>query len=207
MNQPKFFLSAIFGLSLIFALSLAAHGQTDTRPQVEPSYEVSLQLLIGSNDATQRTDVPANLAAISKQLRSTFTFSNYRLATTFLGRISNNGNFEYKSVTNIFGQESTASSQTFLDWSVANFRTGPTAKGAPGFQAQAFHFGARVPVLVGGAKDENGKMSPVVNYESIGLGLGKMGFAENVPTLIGTLNLPGADGTIFLVMTVRSADL
>jgi len=27
------------------------------------------------------------------------------------------------------------------------------------------------------------------------------------PTLIGTLNLPGADGTIFLIMTVKSVDL
>ena len=205
MNQPKFFLSAIFGLSLIFAMSVAAVAQPDAKPPVDPSYEISLQLVVGSNDAAKRTDVPENLSAISKQLRSTFTFSNYRLATTFLGRISNNGNFEYKSVTNIFGQESTSTSQTFLEWSMASFRTGPTAKGAPGFQAQAFRFGARVPVMVG-AREENGKMSPIINYESIGLGLGRIGFAENVPTLIGTLNLPGADGTIFLVMTVRSAD-
>ena len=50
-------------------------------------------------------------------------------------------------------------------------------------------------------------MTPAISYESIGLVLHGLGFAENVPTLIGTVNLPGADGTIFLVMTVRSADL
>ena len=174
--------------------------------QIEPSCEVSLQLIVGSNDAAKRGDIPENLTAISKKLRSTFSFANYRLANTFLGRISNNGNFEYKSVGDAFGQGSAGSTQTFLEWSMGNFRPGPTAQGAPGFQAQGFRFGARVPVMVG-AREESGKMTPSLSYESIGLSLSRLGFAKNVPTLIGTVNLPGADGTIFLIMTVRPAEL
>lgn len=207
MNQCKIFLSAIFVFGVIMASSPASFGQPDARLQVEPSYEVSLQLVIGTNDTVKRTDFPNSLSAISRQLKSSFTFSNYRLAGTFLGRLTNSGSFEYKSLTNIFGQESTAASQTFLDWSVGNLRNGPNAKGAQAFQAQSFHFGARVPVTTGSFKDESGKMNSVINYEAIGVSVGKLGLPENVPTLIGTLNLPGANDTIFLVMTVRSADM
>ena len=207
MNQSKFFLSAIFVFGVIMAASLTAFGQPDARLQVEPSYEVSLQLVIGTNDTAQRADFPNSLSAISRQLKSSFAFSNYRLAGTFLGRITNAGSFEYKSLTNIFGQESTGAPQTFLDWSVGNLRNGPNAKGTQSFQAQSFRFGARVPVTTASFKDESGKMNPVINYESIGLSVGKLGLPENVPTLIGTLNLPGANDTIFLVMTVRSVEM
>ncbi|HEX3102519.1 MAG TPA: hypothetical protein VHQ01_12030, partial [Pyrinomonadaceae bacterium] len=79
-------------------------------------------------------------------------------------------------------------------------------KGPQGFQAQGFNFGARVPVTTGTVKDQSGKDQPIVNYEKIGLDLSKVSFAENVPTLVGTLNLPGNSGTIFLIMTVKSAD-
>ena len=204
MNQPKFLFSVLFVFCLIGAGASVSYGQ-----QVEPSYDVSLQIVIGSNDAAAgRADLPQNFSTISRQLKSTFAFSNYRLAGTFLGRVYTAGSFEYKSLTNIFGQESDPRSQaTFLDWSLNNFRTGTGAKGQQGFQAQAFRFGARVPVVTGSFKDDSGKISSVVNYEPIGLTLERVGLPDNIPTLIGTLNLPGAGGTIFLVMTAKSADM
>jgi len=207
MNQRRIFLTTLFVFSLIASAALISYGQGDARPAIEPSYQVSLQLVIGSSDNTGRGDLPANLSTISKELRSTFAFSNYRLAGTFLGRISNAGNFEYKSLSNIFGKETNLTSQSFLEWSLGNFRTGATAKGPAGFQAQAFRFGARVPVSTGSFKDETGKVSSPIAYEAIGLNLSRVGLPENTPTLIGTLNLPGADGTIFLIMTVKSVDL
>ena len=208
MNHQKL---SIVILTICFGLTaaIAANGQPETpKMQVEASYDVELHLVIGSNDAGTRTELPNNLANVSRQLKSALPFTSYRVASTFLGRLSNTGNFEYKSLSNIFGQESELRSQTFLEWSLVNLRNLPTAKGGQGFQAQGFRFGARVPVTTGASvKDENGKSVAVVNYESIGLTLGKVGLAENVPTLIGTLNLPGANGTIFLVMTVKAVDM
>ncbi len=205
MKDSKFLFKALFVFLLVGAASVGIYGQAEGRP-VEPSYEVSLQLIVGSNDPAARPEIPANLGSISKQLKSSFAFSNYRLAGTFLGRVTNAGNFEYKSTTNIFGQESEKTRPTFLDWSLIDLRRGPTASGQRGFQAQVFRLGARVPVTVSMIA-ESGKSNSVVNYESIGLTLAKVGLAENSPTLIGTLNLPGADGTVFLVMTVRNAEL
>lgn len=209
MKQPNFLRTSTVAFCLVLVSSIISFGQSDPpKPplQVEPSYDVSLHLLIGSNEGS-KSDLPASLANVSKQLKANFSFTNYRLASTFLGRISNNGNFEYKSAGNLFGKEAEGTPQTFLEWTVANFRSMPTAKGQPGFQAQAFRFGARVPVQTTILQGEGGKGSPVYNYESIGLSIGKIGLGENTPTLVGTLNLPGANGTIFLVMTIRSAEM
>jgi hypothetical protein len=201
MNRVKqaFKFSAL-PLLVLFTLS-TAFAQSDPG-QIEPSYEVALHVVIGSNEAGSRTELPASLSAVSKHLKNNFSFSDYRLANTFLGRISNTGNIEYKSVSNILGQESDAESQTFLEWSMGNFRSMPT-----GFQARSFRFGARVPVRTGSFKDESGKMNPVVNYESVGLTMSMIGLPANKPTLIGTISLPKTVGTIFLVATIRSAEM
>jgi len=159
--------------------------------------------VLGSNEGG-RGDLPNELSAVSKQMRSNFAFSNYRLASTFMGRISNSGSFEYKSVSNIFGQQSMVDTQTFLEWSLGDFHTVPTAAGGQAVQARAFRFGAKVPVVLGPAGGDKGPAP--IQYESIGVTVGRFVVAQNTPTLIGTLNLPGTSGTIFLVMTVRSAD-
>ena len=205
MKDRKILLKTLFVLMMVGVSSVAVIAQMEPRP-VEPSYEVSLQLIVGSNVPAVRPDVPANLGNISKQLKSSFPFSNYGLAGTFLGRITNSGNFEYKSTTNILGKESDVTRPTFLDWALLDLRRGPTSSGKPGFQAQAFRLGARVPVNVSRISD-NGVANTITQYESIGLNLSKVGIVENSPTLIGTLNLPGADGTVFLVMTVKGTEL
>ncbi len=201
MHHPRIN-STFLSVCLVLIAAAAAIGQ-----QVEPSYDLTLQLVIGSNEAGMKTDMPATLAPVSAQIKSRFGFASYRLASTFLGRVANNGTFTYKSTSNIFGQETDHRSQTFLEWSVSSLRGMPTAKGGNGFQSAAFVFGARVPVVTGTVEDKNGKSMPVTNFEQIGLTLNKIGVAESVPTLIGTLNLPGANGTIFLVMTVKAVEM
>ncbi|MFN0140743.1 MAG: hypothetical protein ACKVQW_11750 [Pyrinomonadaceae bacterium] len=210
MIQHKFFEHALLAFCFLVLFSFDSSAQSDSgrvAMQVEPSYDVTLHMLIGSNDGV-KGDLPASLADVSKQLKANFNFSSYRLASTFLGRISNTGTFEYKSVGDLGGRnvDGAAPTLTFLEWTIASLRSMPTVKGRPGFQAQAFRFGARVPVQTTTFQGESGKGSTVYNYESIGLSLAKIGLAENTPTLIGTLNLPGANGTIFLIMTVRATD-
>ncbi len=201
MNQLRSVFS-LFALSVLFILSSPSFAQTDASPKLEPSYEVSLQVLIGSNEPGSKGDVPSNLSSITRQLKNNFSFSNYRLANTFLGRISNTGNIEYKSISNILGQETDAESQTFLEWSLGNFRSVQS-----GFQARSFRFGAKVPVRTGSTRSESGRVDPIINYESVGLTMNMIGLPANMPTLIGTISLPRTTGTIFLIATVRSADL
>src|SRR4030095_8409182 len=186
----------------LFAFLATALGQTDPGQQLEPSYEITLHVVIGSNEHSSKTDVPANMSAISKYLKGNFSFTNYRLANTFLGRITNNGNIEYKSVSNILGQETDAESQSFLEWTMGNIRT---TQG--GLQARPFRFGARIPIRMGAIKDATGAVSPIVNYESVGLMVGAINFPVNTPTLVGTISLPKTTGTVFLIATVRSVEM
>ena len=202
MNLSKRALLRVALALFVLAPLSASFAQSDTSQQFEPSYEIALHVVIGSNDAGSRPDLPASLASISKQLKSNFSFSNYRLANTFLGRISNTGNIEYKSVSNILGLPTDIESQTFLEWSMANFRVLPN-----GFQARSFRFGARVPIRTGSVKDSTGIVSPTVNYESLGLAMNMIGLPANTPTLVGTISLPKTTGTIFLVATIKTAEM
>jgi hypothetical protein len=200
MNLSKRLFSLTLFPILIALAASAAFGQPDAGPQMaEPTYEVSLHVIIGSNESGG-TELPAGLSNITRSLKGNFPFSNYRLANTFLGRISNTGTIEYKSVSNILGQETDPESQTFLEWSLGNFRAMQN-----GYQARSFRFGARVPVRVGTTRDSAGAVTPIVNYEAVGLTMSMIGLPANTPTLVGTISLPKTTGTIFLVATIRTA--
>lgn len=208
MNLSKrIFSLTLFSILIAISVSVAVGqpvtvSQSDTSGTqlAEPTYEVSLHVIIGSDEAGGGAAFPTGLSNVTRNLRGNFPFANYRLANTFLGRISNTGTIEYKSVSNILGQESDAESQTFLEWSMGNFRVMQN-----GFQARSFRFGARVPVRVGTTRDAAGTVTPLVNYEPVGLTMSMIGLPANTPTLIGTISLPKTTGTIFLVATVRTA--
>lgn len=201
MNLSKRASSAlVLSLSLFVFISTTA-AQSDNEQRLEPSYEITLHVVIGSNDTVSQPELPAGLSNVRKHLRNNFSFSSYRLANTFLGRISNSGNIEYKSVSNILGEETDAEPQTFLEWSLGPFRTMQN-----GFQAARFRFGARVPVRTV-ALNQTGGAASVTNYEAVGLTTSMIGLPANIPTLIGTISLPKTSGTIFLVATVKTAEL
>ena len=155
MNLSKrLFSLTLFPILIALAVS-AAFGQPDASspaPQLaEPTYEVSLHVIIGSDEAGGAAALPTGLANVTRTLRGNF-------------RVMQNG-----------------------------------------FQARSFRFGARVPVRVGTTRDSAGAVTPVVNYEPVGLTMNMIGLPANTPTLIGTISLPKTTGTIFLVATVRTA--
>ncbi|MFL6373530.1 MAG: hypothetical protein ACJ73D_02575 [Pyrinomonadaceae bacterium] len=185
----------VLAASLVLCITAAAQETSNNT-----NYDVVLQLVVGSNAGAAKGELPQNLSAVTRQIRSDFEFSNYKLTSTFIGRLAINGQFEYQSVADINGQGSQSTSQTFIDWSLRNLHAVPQSRG---LQADSFRFGARVPVVVGERIIDGGGKGPVINYEQIGINLVHVGISENTPTLIGTLRLPGQDGTVFLVMTIR----
>ena len=200
MNQSKRLLR-IFVFPLLFLVPLiSTYGQSDSSQPIESSYEVTLQLVVGSNETGPR-DLPSGLPFLPKNVKNNFTYSNFRLVNTIFGRVSNTGNIEYKSVSNVLGKETEAESDTFLEWSMANFRAVPN-----GFLARAFRFEAKIPMRTGGFRDA-GTTNPIVNYQAVGISTVMLGFPANKPTLIGTITLPKTVGTLFLVATVRTAEL
>lgn len=196
MNQSPVLYRTAIAIAVFFMSAFPTEAQQ--APTFGPNYDVVLQVIVGSNDP-QDSELPMELAPISKKLRSHFNFSGYRLANTFLGRVGENGNLEYKSVANILNKETGGDTPTFLDWTIARFGGMPESGAKTEYHADTFRFGARVPVRTGPRPEMP------VGYESIGLNLNRLGFLANTPTLLGTISLPQASGTMFLVITVKQA--
>ena len=194
MKSKRRFLTLFVSAVALLVIHAEAFAQSEP---TEPTYEVSLHVVIGSN-SPGRSALPTNLSAISSQIKSNFQFENYQLANTFLSRFSNTGNIEYKSVSNILGQETDGELPTFLDWSFGNVRATQN-----GFQARTFRFGVRIPVRTAASRDDKGNVIPVLNYEGVGLTVHLLGLPLDKPALIGTISLPKTTGTIFLIATIK----
>jgi hypothetical protein len=202
VHRPAMPNKLISTLALLFFSVATVMAQPETRAAAEANYEITLNVLAGSNDQSERGELPPALSSISRQLKSSFGYSNFRMINTYLGRIGSGGNIEYKSLADIFGREQQAQdAPTFLEWRIGNLRpAGPGA--ADPFLMNQFRFGARVPVRMSGV-DPAGKPVQSVNYESLGLNVDRLGIPVNSPALIGTISLPRADGTVFLILTVK----
>jgi hypothetical protein len=204
MNKPNF----IFKFFL-FILALSAtniFAQTETKqPQADPCYEVVLQILIASNSASEKNAVPPPaLSNVVKKLKTLYAFSDYRLTTTFLQRMSNS--IEYKSLLSDSSQNQDKTAPTFSEWSLRNLRNLPNAAGRKSLQFETFKFGARIPVTTGQVKEEGGKSVPVLNYESVGITTTRFSLSENEPTVIASLGTSKPDELMFLVLTVKPVE-
>jgi hypothetical protein len=201
MFKPNFITKFILSLAVIAIGGVFAPSQAQSGP--EPSYEATLHVLIGSDDTSQRGDLPRSLDAVAGKIRDNFTFKSYRLMNTYYGRLANNGSLDYKSVSSLKNASTELDAPTFLDWQLANFKSDPAGSVKNSLTMQVFRFGARVPVIVTPIASGDGKTNAITNYESVGLTLNKLGIVENAPTLVGTISLPRTTGTVFLVLTIK----
>lgn len=194
MTKPKI----IFTIAAFFVVCLMSltnsFAQTETK-QAEPTYEVILHILTASNTASDKSSVPPTLSNAVKKLKTIYSFSNYRLDSTYIGRIANTGNFEFKSVSNSSSQNQANILPIFSEWTLNGLQKLPTANGQNSLQFQIFRFGQRIPISSSGG----------VNYEQIGLTVQRFGMSENVPTVIGSLSTAKPDELMLLILTVKPA--
>ncbi len=195
MTKPKtIFTTAAFFIVCLLSLT-NSFAQTETKQQAEPTYEVVLHILTASNTASDKTSVPPTLSNAVKKLKTIYSFSNYRLDSTYIGRIANTGNFEFKSISNSSSQNQGNSLPIFSEWTLGGLRNLPDANGQNSIQFQNFRFGQRIPISSSGG----------VNYEQIGLTIQRFGMSENVPTVVGSLSTAKPDELMLLVLTVKPA--
>ena len=195
--NPKFIFRSAFLISAALLGGLSVSAQE--RPITAASHEATLYVVVGSDEPSQGNELPRGLDSVSKQIRETFQFRNYRLINTYYGRLADSGSLEYKSVSSTkMGTD--LDSPSFLDWQLARFQANSASNNS--LSVEMFRFGARVPVStkLPGKTDVS---VPVTNYESVGLTLNKLSLEQGRPTLIGTISLPRTSGTIFLIMTIN----
>lgn len=196
MNKPKFF---IFGLLfLIFASSVFAQNEKDI--QIEPSYEIVLQVVSATNNQTEKAVLPPSLSGVVGKLKNDYSYKNYNLAATFFERITQSGEIYHSGILNQLNQKED-DKLYFSNWSLKGLRAGADQKGNNLINFQNFNFGAKVPVVVSTiGKGDGGE---VVNYENIGITISRFNLPVNTPTLIGSLATQKSDEFIFLILTVR----
>ena len=191
MNQPKksFLLAAFF----IFCSGLtAAFAQTPpaAKPS-EPSFDVILQTVVASNEVG-KTDVVPSLSAVIKKLKTDFSFSSYRLASTSIHRISNKSGASSRSVSYVTEKNLAVFSETQIE----SLESSIDDKGQDLIQIRRFNVSQRVPII---------SSSGAVNYEQLGLAV-SFGLAKNTPTVVGSLATSKPNELMFLILTVRSAE-
>ena len=195
MNKPKFIFSTAAFLFVCLLSLTNSLAQASNEPQAKTSYEVVLQVITASNNPIDKPSVPQSLSGVVKKLKNSYSFSNFRLDSTYLQRTS--GSIEFKSVSNTMNQNQENFTPIFSDWSLVGIKSFPGGQGKNSIQFQSFRFGQRVPV-----KTSNG----VVNYEQIGIVLQSFGVSENVPTVVGSLSTAKPDELMFLVLTVKPVE-
>lgn len=204
MNRSRKILTLVFVAVVVVFGGRVSFAQGEAKPAMgDTNYEAMLYVVLGTNEAGPGADLPKSISGVTRQLRDNFSFSNYRVLNTYVGRIANRGSLEYKSVASL--QNATdreLDSPSFLEWNLVDLRSSDTPASGDLLVMQAFRFGARVPVRFTSVA-EGGKASSVVNYENVGLTVNKLGVTQNSPTLIGTISLPRTTGTVFLVLAVR----
>ncbi len=202
MNKLKFLFSiaAFFFVCLLsFSTSFA---QTETKQQAEPVYEIVLQTVAASNNQSEKTVMSPSLTNVLKKLKADYSFTNYRLTSTYIQRIANTGGIEFKSVANEANQNQDNYAPIFSEWSLRDLHSFPNSKRQNAIEFQSFRFGQRVPIKTASYAGESGKLSSVVNYEQIGLTLNRFGLTENTPTVIGSLSTANGE-VMFLILTVK----
>ncbi|HYP49703.1 MAG TPA: hypothetical protein VEQ34_02090 [Pyrinomonadaceae bacterium] len=193
MNKLKkrFNVFAIFALFLCFAAPVFAQETKDVK-LAEPSYEIVLQVLVASNTG-DNNQMPQSLGNVVRKLKTTFPFSDYRLTATYLNRVENGGTIESRGII----QETNASATpTFQNWSIYGVKRVADAGGQNLIQLGTFQFGTKFPIQMGQS----------VNYDDTGLKINRLNLAENVPTIVGTMNASKTNELIVLVLTVRPSN-
>lgn len=197
MNKPKFF---VFTLLFLFGLTSVFAQTEQEKNQIEPSYEVVLQVVVASNNSAEKAKLPSSLSGVIGKLKTDYAFSNYSLAATFLERMSASGVIGHTGILNQLKQANDEK-MYFSDWGLSGLKAGKDEKGKDLIQFQTFNFGAKVPVVT--AVNGKGDGVEVVSYENIGVRITKFNLPENTPTVVGSLSTQKTDEFIFLILTVR----
>ncbi len=197
--MSRHFLRASLSILSMCFLVQSAFSQADAILS-ETNYDAVLQIVAAADGGTTGQALPQNLQQIAKQLKGSFPAGEFKIVNTYVGRIANGGSFEYKSVSNVFGQSQDSETPSFWDWSLS---LGKSGAGRSDIQLQGFRFGARIPVRTGSSSPAD-RPQTVVNYESIGLTTQRISLREGTPTLLGSLALPKTSGAVFLVLTLRA---
>lgn len=191
---------------VLFCLSssgqLAAQTQNPRPISAEPkqgdiTHRVQVQFLVASNIATKtRTDYPASLEPIVRQIKSLLQFKNHYLVATYLYHAADSGGFEVRDVTYASFENGSGLHPMFFDIGVSGIKLNPNDS----IHIPRFKFEARQRIaLAGGA-------TPLFDTVTTGITT-ELNLKYGVPNIVGTLTNALSDGVLVLVVTVNRLEV
>ena len=198
------------------ALSTQALAQGEQSSQGAPriksddaaGLEVQLHIIVARKTSDGEDEkLPASLDAVVKQLRSTFSFKSYRLATTLLNRVRNGGRLSLRWVGSplLASAAATVATPGFNEFNVQGVKLVQDENGRDVVQMSNFNFGTRIPIQTSSVATVGGNSAPVIHYENTGITT-DISMREGEPTIVGTLNVgPSGDALIIVVTAKRPA--
>jgi len=177
-------------------------AQTETKAEDETNLETQLFLIVGSNQEVGDSKLPASLDQVVKQMRAALPFKSYRLVSTLINRVKNNGRLQLNWVgAPMTPAGALSSTPSFSHFNIREVRLVRSAEGQATIQMAGFSFGARVPIQMN-AVAASGDVRPTTSYEQTGLGT-DISMHEGEPVIVGTLNVGPSGDAIILVVSAR----
>ena len=198
-------LLAVVCLGVNVQAQSTAAAQTETKTEDETNLETQLFLIVGSNQEVGDSKLPSSLDTVVKQMRATLPFKNYRLVSTLINRVKNDGRLQLNWVGAPMTSVSSPLSSTpsFSHFNIRQVKLVRNSDGQQLIQMTGFSFGARIPIQMS-AIAAGGEVKPTTSYEQTGLGTDiSMKEAESV--IVGTLNVGPSGDAIILVVSAKRA--
>jgi len=210
----KFLIAVLLG---VVCLGISVQAQTTATPQTqtptqtqnkeeeETNLETQLFLIVASNQDVVDSKLPASLDGVVKQMRATLPFKNYRLVSTLINRVKNDGRLQLNWVGAAMTSVAATAPATpsFSHFNIRQVRLVRNNDGQQVIQMAGFSFGTRVPIQMS-AVAANGEVKPTTSYEQTGLGT-DISMKEGEPVIVGTLNVGPSGDAIILVVSAKRA--
>ncbi len=200
----------VVSLCLFITTGKAAAQQSQPQQSAQPrasaaNMNVQIYLLVASSQQSQDERLPQSLDEVMRELRSSLPFRSYRVMTTLVNRVQDNGKLDVRWISNTLSP--TANDQTFAhtpsftEFHVDNITLSNDAQGRRNVRLAGLGLSTHVPILTGTLPSQNGP-SPVIQYESVGLST-NVTLRENEPSVVGSLNIGTAGDAIILIVSVK----
>lgn len=205
-------------VALLLVLTAGGHALAQTSTVTQPSnqadrkddeinFDTQLYMLTGTNQDVDDPKLPASLDSVIRQLHASLPFKNYRLSTTLINRVRNEGRFSLRWPMQAAGASGGTLTPSFNEFRVNGVRLVRDAAGQQLVRMDGFTFGARIPIQTGTTSSANPTTTPmmampIINYESTGLNT-DISMREGEAVIVGTLNVGPAGDALILVMLVK----
>jgi hypothetical protein len=193
-------------LLIAFTVSALVCARAQTLSSTTPSakengvaHRVQIQLLVASNIATAKTNYPASLEAVVKQLKSSLPYKTHYVVATYIYNVADKGGFEVGDVTYAPFEGGGGLAPTFFNVNLS----GITLNG-DSIHISRFRFDLRKRIFITKTRGEGTTTNDV--FENAGTGITtELNVREGTPTIVGTTASALSDGVLVLVITVDHA--